>query len=279
VLLFSCIAILFSTASCNVGEYRVEVIQNNKNKVGSYQISPDSHWVVFQLCKETETFCRETEIYSRPINSGTDSTIKLGDAYIDSPLSNTLIKLGDAHIDSPLSNTLIIISPDSRWVVYEEEEGSWLEGVFTTVDELYSVRIDGNGTPIQLGVGASSIIPAEGNKLKNLYIEHVTVIPDSSRVVYEVSTELLEVSTDLLGEVKVSLYSVPIDGSSAPVKLSDGFILRWQSKGYTISSDGSQVVYMSESSELYSVPIDGSSAPVKLSGDGIETFTVSPDGK
>ena len=77
------------------------------------------------------------------------------------------------------------------------------------------------------------------------------------------------------GQVTVGvleLYSVPIDGSAAPVKLSGPTVAGHGIHSFRISPDDSRVVYRADQEtawhmELYSAPVDGSASPVKLSLD------------
>ncbi len=109
---------------------------------------------------------------------------------------------------------------------------------------------------------------------------HPRPSPDSQRVVY-----LADHETDDVFE----LYSVPIDGSSPPTKLSTtpvsgGDVI----SDFYITDDSSTVVYTADQDtddvfELYSVPIDGSSTATKLNGTLVANGDVSlgrpsPDG-
>ena len=96
--------------------------------------------------------------------------------------------------------------------------------------------------------------------------------PDTRRAVYVVDTDL---------------YSVPIDRSASPVRLSDQPVQPSGSIAFALSPDGSRVVYLAcpqgAYSSLYSAPVDGSAAPILLQpasvvGGVIGDYKVSPDG-
>src|SRR6185436_10718442 len=71
---------------------------------------------------------------------------------------------------------------------------------------------------------------------------------------------------------KVELFGVPVDGSSAPLKLNQP--MPTSSNDVTLSqlsADGTRVVYLADADidervELYSAPTDGSGPVVKLNG-------------
>ena len=79
------------------------------------------------------------------------------------------------------------------------------------------------------------------------------ISPDSRTVVY-----VADAQTDEAFE----LYSVPIDGRSAPVRLSGLLPVGTSIQGFEIASDSSRVVYRAAQDtlgvvELYSVPLEG----------------------
>lgn len=105
---------------------------------------------------------------------------------------------------------------------------------------------------------------------------------------------------------RVELYSVPIDGSAAPIRLNGALVAGGNVQGAIasvpaeVSPDGTRVVYradqeVDERYELYGAPIDAAGAAVKLSGttipagdvDGgtlapsfadVPAFRIAPDG-
>jgi Tol biopolymer transport system component len=93
------------------------------------------------------------------------------------------------------------------------------------------------------------------------------VSPDGQRVVYCADQDTDEV---------IELYSVPVDGSSAPVKLNGPLVpggdVSWSE--LTITADSRRVLYMAQQEawlyNAYSVPIDGSEGPVALTLPGAD---------
>jgi len=167
-------------------------------------------------------------------------------------------------------------SPDGSVIVYQGFSG-------TTPVELFRVPTDASSPPIRLH-------PAYGSEN---HVDDYAISPDGTRVAY-----LADVTTDAADyNDPVELFSVPIDGSAAPIKLNppitrDGSI---DGRGFAISPGGSRVLYVADQDayevfELYSVPLDGSLGAVKLSGamvsggdvldesSAIRPFAFTPDG-
>jgi len=130
--------------------------------------------------------------------------------------------------------------------------------IFASATTLYSRPIDGSGSVQQL----SQNPPPSGFLSRSF-----AITPDGSSVVYKGDLNTLD---------RVELFSVPVDGSAAPVNLSinhslgaDAFsdLLPW-----SLDPDGSHVVYVGQSGaaqtsrELVRAPVDGSSAPSVLAG-------------
>ncbi len=158
------------------------------------------------------------------------------------------------------------ISPDSVYVVYNGDQDS--RGVY----ELYSVRLDGSTQPVKLSgemVEGGSLVDFGGS---------FRISPDGSRVVYRADQE-----TDGVME----LFSAPVDGSGAAVKLNGTLAAGGGTLSYEISADSQYVVYRADQDvdgvdELYRVPLDGSGGPEKLNdplvaGGNVSDFTFSPD--
>jgi hypothetical protein len=101
-----------------------------------------------------------------------------------------------------------------------------------------------------------SNLQALGN---NIYQQQIS--PDSNWVVYRADHDTEDIQ---------ELYSVPIDGSTDPIKLNAPMTSGGNTYyDYKISPDSSLVVYRADQDtdgilELYSVPIDGSVPPTKL---------------
>ena len=136
------------------------------------------------------------------------------------------------------------ISPDSSRVAYTVKEST----------ELYSVSLDGSSAPTRL----TGPLPPWTTISLN------AISSDSTRVVY------LSDHSDVAFFDEI--YSVPIDGSSAPIRLSGPRVAGGELFDIgQVSPDSSRVVYVAdqdtdEAFELYSAPIDGSSPAVRLNG-------------
>lgn len=160
----------------------------------------------------------------------------------------------------------LVASPDGTWLAYTARVG---QGPL----ELFSVRSDAATPPIRL----SPPMVAGGNVIQTT----VALSADGTRVVYLADQEI---------DDSVELFSVPIDGSAAPIQLN-GPLASNQSHviEFGITADGARVVYRAhqdsvDAVELYSAPVDGSAAPIKLNGplvsggDVLDVF-FSPDGQ
>ena len=184
------------------------------------------------------------------------------------------------------------ISPDSRWVVYGQ--GDWSDTVLT------SVRIDGTGPRIPLAsvnYPEFQITRREPRVVYGAYLDGLRVVPidgsSSPRLLAEGSPQKLRLSPDDARAVYVDadmLFSVPLDGSSGPVRLDRPFPAGGGVGAFEITSDGTRVVYQSDmgaqpgdQDQLLSVPIDGSAAPIVLDlppdaqNRDVRTFQLSPD--
>jgi len=157
------------------------------------------------------------------------------------------------------------ISSNSQYVVYRADQ------LTDGVDELFSVPIDLSNTAVRL----NSVLTNQGNVTETFQIS-----PDGNYVIY-----LADQNTDNVFE----LFSAPIDGSSAAVKLngdlvSNGNVL----SSFKISPDSSRVIYQADQNnndifELFSAPIDGSASASRLNsnlpsgGDVLGDFKISSD--
>ncbi len=204
------------------------------------------------------------------------------------------------------------VSPDSEWVVYAHDPNT------AFARELFAVRRWG-GTPVRL----SALLPTGSA------IFRFEITPDSRRVVYEVDQEVtgqreiysvpiggpagasVQVSPEpgageearffylassgqrvvsiLCATNCLSIWSAPVDGSSAPIQLSDPIAADRQiTPGLTVAPGSDRLIYLSDRLvlghlDLWSVPADGSAPPVKLNpalvaGGGVNRGLVSPDG-
>jgi Tol biopolymer transport system component len=202
-----------------------------------------------------------------------------------------------------INNFQPALSPDGQWVVYRETGSSFdlssvpADGsqppivlssgayvalfaissdsarvVFLGAGGLFSVPIDGSAGPVQVN---GPLVPGGGVDT------HFLLSPDGARVVYRADQDTDEV---------FELYSAPIDGSAAPVKLNPPLVSGSVGVVYdgsvAISANSRRVVFLAEQSgqtELYGVPIDGG-ASVKLSGPlapdrDVSRFVLTPDSR
>ncbi|HOU40268.1 MAG TPA: hypothetical protein PK829_03270, partial [Promineifilum sp.] len=158
------------------------------------------------------------------------------------------------------------ISPDNARVVYIADQDT------RNVIELYSAPLNGSAAAVKLNrpLVAGGSLPDNSSSFQ--------ISPNSRRVVYRADGDTDEIS---------ELYSVPIDGSAAAVKLNGPLVAGGEVYQFAITPDGASVVFTADKNtgnviELYRVPIDGSAAPVKLSGalvagGGVFDFKLSPD--
>ncbi|MCB8984946.1 MAG: hypothetical protein H6659_14035 [Ardenticatenaceae bacterium] len=264
---------------------------DSRSDVERIQISADSHWVVYTV------YHGGNDLYSVPIDGSAPPTklsipLDYGGSvrdfyqisadssrviYVAHPDAQNIDELYSVPIDgsnppTKLNTTLpsgggvgnFQISADSSRVVYEADQD------IVDVHELYSLPIDGSVPPIKLNTS----LPGEGDVNGNFKIS-----ANSTRVIYHADQETNDID---------ELFSVPIDGSSSPVKISgpmaSGGDVLWN---FQISADSSQVVYGADQdtdnvAELYQVPINGSALPTKLngpltSGGNVDYFQISAD--
>lgn len=144
------------------------------------------------------------------------------------------------------------VSEPAGRVVYVARRGS-------SHTELFSAPLDASAPPVRL----SAPLVSGGDVTGSGWTAFV-LAPDGQRVVYRADQEADEVH---------ELWSVPIDGSQAPVRLSRAVALGTSVLGqdFRVSPDGARVVYLdrhgvNDAIRLWSAPLDGSVAPVRLSG-------------
>ena len=152
------------------------------------------------------------------------------------------------------------VSPDGNWVIFNNGFD----------ESIHTVPIDGSLEARQ--VAPANPIYGGGHLSRNW-----KVTPDSQRLVFV---------ADFEEERNHHLYSVPIDGSEAPVRLSgplNGGIMR-DSTSFFITPDSKSVVYRFQASgsdqyDAYVAPIDGASSAVSLGADQLSgNFGLSDDG-
>ena len=134
------------------------------------------------------------------------------------------------------------------------------------------------GEPVEPAVTATrkiSGVPMVG------YVRAFAISPDGTFAVYIADQEVL---------ARTELYSVRVDGTAAPVKISATVPFGAGDQGvsaFQISSDSARVVFRADASagggsdDLYSVPIDGSSGALQLNTAAqrpVSAFGLSPNG-
>ncbi|MEQ1892099.1 MAG: LpqB family beta-propeller domain-containing protein, partial [Planctomycetota bacterium] len=275
--------------------------------VGEFAISPDGARVLYRLdTSSTNTI----ELHSAPLDAH-GSSVRLdvdgpqaGDGFrhaveqaMFTPDSAQVVYLAD-HANSvnrelflvpsdgsaspvalhpgatPGNDQQFTLSPNGAWAVYRRFESA--------LGELFRVPLDGHLPAERLHaayVGSQNI----GGDQFNYFVPW-TITPDSTRVVYLADEDAANVT---------ELYSVPIDGSQAPVKLNAPFTLLSDidmlggvnGPPFQVSPDSTQVLYradqeVEERFELYRVAIGGGPV-VKLngplvSGGGVGHFAIDP---
>lgn len=128
--------------------------------------------------------------------------------------------------------------------------------------DLFSVPLAG-GSPVRL----SDPTPA------GRIVLGFAITADSQRVVY-----LMRV-----GYYVQSLFSVPIDGSTSPIRLDAALSAEPTVRGFVLSPDGTSVVFSSDALEegiyeLFRMPVDASTGPVRLHTANADSPEITPDG-
>jgi len=234
-----------------------------------FEVSPDSLWVVY-IAYDNWTGTGKPALFRVPVGGGMISRLsetvetsvswaKISPdgtrvAYLADQETTGVYELYSVPISGgasvKLSGSLgsgdyvdtvnLAFSPDGSRVVY---------GIYRQADngtELYSVPAAG-GSSVRLSNPASS----------DHNVSDFGISPDSSWVVYRIGRININFGIDY------ELYSVPILGGVAPVRLNQGASI----EAYQISPDSSRVVYRrrigdimtGEHSRLYSVLIGGGS--------------------
>lgn len=219
-------------------------------------VSADGSRVVYQADRDTDDVF---DLYRVPID-GSSAPLKLSDQSSPSEyaIDVRISPGGDRVVYQPVRDV------DSSLGTYQEYHG------------LNSVPMDGSEMPTNL-VGQHEPVRFE-------------LSADGTRVVY------LATQADDSG---IELYSVPIDGSFPPIRLNDQLVVGGNVQGtqsglgrtlqsaFTLSSDGSQVIYRADQEtddtfELYRVPVGGGSVTkvhttIARFAKGVPDFASSPD--
>jgi hypothetical protein len=238
-----------------------------------YELSPDGRRVVYGAHTYTLDGDSIYWIFSAPVD-GSSSPVSLFSPVLEAPF---------------FAAPVFRISPDSRWVVYRSDPDGQPR-------ELLSAPIDGSAAPVRLNDPGSGIyhnfrITRSGQVVfgftpvgvpAGIYVVPVDrstgpmrltdTTPFPSPVKWEVSPLDQVVFVGFTGDYE--LFSVPLDGSRLPVRLSapmvaNGDIYNAGCASFAISPDGTWVVYAADQDsdevvEAYAVPTDGSQPARKV---------------
>src|SRR6185503_12548250 len=162
--------------------------------------------------------------------------------------------------------TPFLISLDEQRVVYRKNLAADLVALF-------SQRLEGTEAVVRLNTGAISASSVQAD---------FALTPDSASVVYR---------SDDRSDGVFELFVVPIDGSSAPLRLNSPLFSAGV-KEFQIGPDGTRVFYRADQPvsgrfELYAVPLTGAFAPLRISAPllsprdvrDVTSFRVSSDGE
>jgi len=158
------------------------------------------------------------------------------------------------------------LAPDGSQVLYRAD---------LDVDErfeLYASPTDGSGGSLRL---SAPMLTPEGD------VTIFRIAPGGAHAVYR---------ADAVQDGRDELFSVPLDGSAAPVRLNGPLTPGGDVNAFEISADGLRVAYLADQetdgvNELFGVPIDRSSPPARLNGPLVsggdvldEDFLLTADG-
>lgn len=214
-----------------------------RDDIAEFRINSRGDWVVFRAGNEEGL---DLDLFGVPIG-GRIPPVRLNE-----------------HLQSGYGPEEFELTPDGRLAVYSQYDDD-------DVLQLFVVPVEGSSPP-----GRLSRVPPT-----NLGAPSFAIGPDGSRAVYRADQEA--------GDV-FELYSVPIDGASAALKISGPLVAGGDVQSpFQISPEGQWVVYgadqqQDEVFEVYSVPIDRSARPTKVSGPlpaggDVVDFRIGPDGR
>ncbi len=285
-LLFSLLLGMLGVASATwYPASRISATMANDRDVTNYKISPDSTTVLYTANIQA---ANQKGLFTAPINGGLGVQVVLPPVdggymyqYEWTPNSGKVVYMGEmeavgtAHIYSITStgsnkqmiDDNVIPEPlayfemvsDTHIIAYTAES---VGDGFSF--EMYSIRIDGAGSPIKL----NKVLPVGGSVVQS------KATADGQWVVYR---------ADANTDENFQLFSVRIDGTDHQV-LSGVNISGGDVQNFTLSSDSQRVVWtgdliLDERVDLYSRPIDASQilALLDTTGDDVERPVVSPD--
>lgn len=237
--------------------------------LADFKIAPDSARVLYRFALPGGN---PYDLYSIPID-GSSGAVSLssmipqgfndvylyeitpdGSRVVFSTEDNTLNSIA---VDGVPGNDLRIGGIWSTFLTFElSSDGASV--VYMDGGHASSAPVDGGSAPISLD---GPLTPYFGS------VDFATLSPDAGTVIY---------ASDVRSPNRFELYSVPTDGSRAPVRLSGSIVsggtvvFDWAPP--VVSPDSTTVVYLADQEvdqrfELYSVPIDGSAAPARLNAE------------
>lgn len=181
---------------------------------------------------------------------GTRVVYRTGIALHSAPIAQ-----GGNPVSTVLTSTLMF-DPVSRFEITSDGQRVVFVGGTAAGGarrELYGVPIEGGAAPLQLS--SFSYAPPAGA------VGRIALAPDGQRVAY---------LADQLQAGRMELFTAPVDGSAASVRLSRVVPAGGDVSEFRFGPDGTRIVYQADSEsdefvELYGVLADGSTEPVKLS--------------
>jgi len=215
-------------------------------------ISPDGNYVIYKLFDMNTP--NAADLYSAPIDGSSDPV---------------MISDGNSKIDD------FIISPDSKWVIYNSDHEE------LDKNELYLASIDNSSAVTK--INSNFIGTGTGG------IEQFVITDDSQYVIYaQTAGNSTSLYSALLNNTPAG--ATLLNNISAGYDISLELLYEQNSEEKTsFSIDNDYVVYTSNEriediNEIFSVAVDGSSAPVRLnsnviSGSEVSNYKVSSDGE
>ena len=170
--------------------------------------------------------------------------------------SNAPVQLTNLTVDGTSVYGNWELTSDGSRVVYMADQDVRFRS------ELYSVPVDGSAAPVKLNpplVSGGSV----GTWVESAtLLPYVRLSPGGTRAVY---------LADQVTDEKWDLFSVPVDGSAAAVKLSAGIASSDVQPGFQLDPAGTHVYFLADAQsdevfELFVAPIDGGPGRIKLSG-------------
>lgn len=249
---------------------------NHYVPVAQRQLSPDGAWLVYArdyVLTSVQVDGSGAAVELAP-SAGTfritpDGTgvcwIGAGPRLYRRPIDGSAPATLVAEVDCECSAGEIAISPDGEWAVHIGSFRLTPPPPYEFFTGLFSARLDGSGGFIPLV------------SLDEPHVRKFALTADSSRAVF-----FGEIADGFGGSVS-ALYSVPLDGSAAPLQLTDPN--PDTSLSFELDPSGGRAVY--EQNGIHSVPIDGSAAPIRLDGPFVPggglasdspRFRITPDG-